>query len=516
MPYTVKQEKGKSIYVYQVESYWDTDKQQARQHRVYLGKQASPEGPLIPKRSPQFPLPRWSRDYGHVHLLTHLAHRLGLPEVLQQVFPKQADLLLLLAMYEVIEERPLYLFSAWAEDIVHPLRSLPSSPQLSTVLQDLGRAEQRREKFSRLWIQRHAGADAVLYDITSVSSYSRFIDLCEWGYNRDGEALPQINVGILCALPGQVPLAYRVYPGSLSDSTTLPNTITYLQSLGITRPLYIMDRGFWSQRNLRLLQEAGVRFYLPIPFTSAQATTLLATARKTIRTPDNVMRLHQRIFYHTQMPLPGETPPVTVHLYYDPVRQADEERSFYRRVLDLEDAVTALSTPTRASLQRLLEAHSDVHSCFTIETEEGHSQLRRKPHTMNRRLKRMGYLLLATTEATTDPAAGLLWYHQRDAIEKIIDGMKHEMDGKRLRVHSKEAMEGRLFVLFLAMILRCAVEQACREAQLFKKYTVAEIFAELKKIKQMELTNGKVMVSEITKKQRTLYEALGVGVPLGT
>ena len=66
------------------------------------------------------------------------------------------------------------------------------------------------------------------------------------------------------------------------------------------------------------------------------------------------------------------------------------------------------------------------------------------------------------------------------------------------------------------MMLRCAVEQACRDAQLFKKYTVAEIFAELKKIKRMQLTNGKYQVTELTKKQRTLYEALGVSFPLAT
>ncbi len=71
-----------------------------------------------------------------MHLLIQLAQRLGLPDVLQQVFPDQADLLLLLAMYEVIEERPLYLFSAWAEDVVHPVTAIPGTPQLSGVLQD--------------------------------------------------------------------------------------------------------------------------------------------------------------------------------------------------------------------------------------------------------------------------------------------------------------------------------------------------------------------------------------------
>ncbi len=177
------------------------------------------------------------------------------------------------------------------------------------------------------------------------------------------------------------------------------------------------------------------------------------------------------------MPLSDATPTVTAHLYYDQLRQAEEERTFYRRVLDLEDAVAALPTPTRPRLQHLLEETApDLQACFTIKTDAEGVHLRRKPKTMTRRLNRMGYLLLATIEEFHDPASGLLWYYQRDAIEKIVDGMTHEMDGKRLRVHSKDAMEGRLFILFLSMILRCAVEQACRDAHLFKKYTVAEIY----------------------------------------
>lgn len=514
MSYTVEQQKGQSIYVYQVESFWDPVKQQPRQRRVYLGKKATPDSPLIPKRTPSFTMPRCSRDLGHIHLLTAIATRLGLCDVLQQVFPTQADLLLLLAMYEVIEERPLYLFPSWAEDVVSSVNTFPSSPQLSILLHEIGRAEKQRQDFSKCWIQRHASAEAVIYDITSISSASRFIDLCEWGYNRDGEALPQINLGLVCAIPGQVPLAYRVYPGSLSDSTTLPNTIAYLQSLGITRPLYVMDRGFWSQRNLLMLQQAGVRFLLPIPFTSAYATTLLAATRKTIHSPEHAFRLHQRIYYHVQLPLSMETSQLTAHVYYDQTRHAEEECAFYRRVLDLEDAVTALTAPTRVQVQRLLEQSGrDLRTCFAVTSDNGQVRLLRKPKAITRRLNRMGMLLLATTDDVVEPAIALITYRQRDVIEKVIDSMKHEMDGKRLRVHSKETMEGRIFILFLAMILRSAVEQACRDAQLFKKYTVAEILAELKKVKQIELNTGKMLISEITKKQRTLFEALGVSIP---
>ena len=35
------------------------------------------------------------------------------------------------------------------------------------------------------------------YDITSVSSYSELNDMTRYGYNRDGESLPQVNIAML-------------------------------------------------------------------------------------------------------------------------------------------------------------------------------------------------------------------------------------------------------------------------------------------------------------------------------
>jgi len=514
MSYIVEQAKGKSIYVYQVESYWDSDRQQPRQRRVYLGKKETPDGPLLTKRSFYHPSLRTSLDYGHVYLLRQLATRMGLVDVLASIFTTQAELLLLLAMYEIVEERPLYLFPSWAEGVVHGVAKLPSESKLSGVLQELGRAERRREAFFRKWIQRQTTVEAIVYDITSISSQSRGIDLCEWGYNRDGESLPQVNLGLVCSLPGQVPLAYRVYPGSLADVSTLPKTVTYLRGLGITRPLLVLDRGFWSRQNVQRLHEADIPFLVALPFTTAAAGSIITQVRKTIRTPAHVMQYQHHLLYHQQVAVTVEEVPLTVQVFFDPKRQVDEEQAFYVRLLDCEEAIGAFAAPTPARIRQALDEHyRDMRSCFTVETEEGATHLARKPQAIMRRLHRMGHLLLATTAPAVDPLEDLRRYRLRDLIEKIIDGMKHEMDGRRLRVHSTEAMQGRLFVMFLSMILRCAVEQACREAKLLPNYTVAEVFAELRKVKRIEMADGTKYTTELTNKQRTLYEAFKVPLP---
>ena len=50
-----------------------------------------------------------------------------------------------------------------------------------------------------------------------------------------------------------------------------------------------------------------------------------------------------------------------------------------------------------------------------------------------------------------------------------------------------------------------------RKGDLFKKYTVRELLAELRKIKY-SVINGQRIVSEVSKKQRLIFEALDVDV----
>ena len=44
-----------------------------------------------------------------------------------------------------------------------------------------------------LWRKRMGSVQAVIFDITSLSSYSELIEYLEWGYNRDKDHLPLMD-----------------------------------------------------------------------------------------------------------------------------------------------------------------------------------------------------------------------------------------------------------------------------------------------------------------------------------
>jgi transposase len=91
--------------------------------------------------------------------------------------------------------------------------------------------------------------------------------------------------------------------------------------------------------------------------------------------------------------------------------------------------------------------------------------------------------------------------------------LKNELDGKRLRGYSKNAINGRLFIKFISLILYSALGNKMREKDFFKHYTLREIMYELKKLRIIEMDNGKLYLTEISKRQRELFNKFEVEIP---
>jgi len=52
----------------------------------------------------------------------------------------------------------------------------------------------------------------------------------EWGYNRDKEDLPQINMGMVCCENSGLPFFYKLFTGSIVDVSTIHNILKDLQA----------------------------------------------------------------------------------------------------------------------------------------------------------------------------------------------------------------------------------------------------------------------------------------------
>ena len=124
----------------------------------------------------------------------------------------------------------------------------------------------QRDSFFKKWIPLHAPDGLVCYDVTSVSSYSQRIDGIEYGYNRDKEKLPQMNIGMFTDIETGVPLAYESYNGSINDFTNFPYVINKAVSWGLKNNfVLIMDGGFAEDFAINYSQFEGYDLIVGAP-----------------------------------------------------------------------------------------------------------------------------------------------------------------------------------------------------------------------------------------------------------
>jgi hypothetical protein len=178
MSYIVEKKVGDTVYLYEATSYWDSQKKQSRQTRTYLGKKDPISGKVIPPH--RSTLPRRAKDYGNVYLLRQIATRIGLTALLQRVFGEDAAMILALACFEICDAAPLYLFPQWIDSTYMERVKALSSAELTTLTQRLGGMEGEREEFFRQWIAQCSPVQTIVFDITSLSSYSNLLNEVEW------------------------------------------------------------------------------------------------------------------------------------------------------------------------------------------------------------------------------------------------------------------------------------------------------------------------------------------------
>ena len=122
----------------------------------------------------------------------------------------------------------------------------------------------------------------------------------------------------------------------------------------------------------------------------------------------------------------------------------------------------------------------------------------------------MGIFILLTNNNELVKVQVLDYYRQRDLVEKVFDIVKNEFDTNRLRVHSQYNTDGRLFIKFISLIIYMELSRVMKNKNLFIKYSVQELLSELKKLKITKMDVDNLLMSELSKKQKKIFEAFDI------
>ena len=146
---------------------------------------------------------------------------------------------------------------------------------------------------------------------------------------------------------------------------------------------------------------------------------------------------------------------------------------------------------------------------FSWQVDDDRFQIEIRKNAVSQRVNRMGKQIILTQSAL-DWQECLMVYRERDTVEKAFRMMKQDLQVLPLNAKKETSMRGFLFVTFIGLILRMQLLKKMKETGLLEDYTVEGLFLELAKIKKIKLANGETLVTELTKKQRTILEKMGL------
>ena len=503
--------KKNGVYVQYTLRAYRNEKGRPTSERVSIGKLDEESGQLIPNKkyyeifgkNLQVSLPAVVRSSGSYAAFSGVARELGLIENLRKIFSDKATDILMVAHYMFSEGNVMYYFPDWQEEnITFPGRRL-SSADLSRLF--AGISYNDRVLFFNDWMKRKKENEYIAYDVTSVSSYGKQMENLEWGYNRDKEKLPQINFGMYFGEESRLPLYYRIYPGSIPDKAHLRYMTEDNEVISCKKARFVMDRGFYSAENLLYLVQKGCRFIIALPGHLKFCLKLIDAHRNEI--------INQSECYLGKGKPYGKAYEVTengfrmrVHLYYDPYKAICETESLHDEVERMERELGEMDSPPDRKLRY-------DRFFFINRAKDGSLAFRRNPDAINKALSRCGFFLIGETDFKKSSEDILEIYRSRNVIEKSFDHLKNDIDMRSLHVQRDEVAEGKMFIAFIALIVRSYMQNRLRGYMSDHKYTFKKILLELEKSKVIcsahDPNNGRLL-NPPTKTQKDMFDLLGL------
>jgi len=508
-------------YWYEETPYYDKEKKQIRHRSKYLGRNV--DGQPVRMRSAPSEIKEKTKkkaaevkstfDYGSILVLQSIMKELNLDRYLENLLPPtEASMIRALAFNRIIRPTAMKNVDSWYEGTALALESPQidlASQRISELLCRVGESNIPDHFMSQL-IEGTSTKSTLIYDITSLSSYSQLINLLEYGYNRDGEDLPQINMSLIMDKDKGIPVMYDIFPGSISDVSTLSGTLKKIKSRGVQDYIAVMDRGFFSLSNLCELLDNKILFVMAAKLQLNDLKQLMTEAQKDIDDVKYLHKFNKEPIFAKPITYNIDGMEVRGYVYYDPKLEQNEKQTLLSRLYDVREELLKVRLKKNSNPQVVFkEKARGFGNFFECNVVDNRFDVSIKQNAVTQRMNKMGkYILFYSGDF--DWLKCLSLYRERDEIEKSFKALKNEIDILPLNTHSEKTTRGFIFIAFLSLIIRTRLINMMREAKLLDKYSVELLLLQLEKLRKIALADGQILVTEMTKKQREILQALNL------
>ena len=519
-------------YAYENKPYWSKEKQQSRAQRKLIGKMDSSTGEIIPTREYKrkndaiveshpkpgpVPMTKIQRSfYGATYLFDQIGSITGVEADLKACFPRTYKKILSLAYFLILEENnSLSRFSHWQRFHIHPYGEDITSQRSSELFQSID--EEERMAFFEKQGKRRIEKEYWAFDITTISSYSAALKQVKSGKNKEHDRLPQINLALLFGEKSGLPFYYRKLPGNVSDVTTVRQLIREFDVMGYKKVNVILDRGFYSKTNIDALYKSHQKFIIGVKLSLNYVKAVLDKERETLKRWANLQTQFGAYGicrtidweYEQERPYKGDIirqkRRAYLLLYYNPEKCAKDQ-------VEKNEYLTSLYNDLVKGNLKDYRSKDYAKYFHVTDTPKRGRKIVAIESVIDEEAKNFGYFALLSNEAK-DPYEALSLYRSKDIVEKAFGNLKERLNFRRMQISSELSLNGKLFVVFVALIYLSFVKKAMQDAKLFNLWTMQGLLDELDTIELFEAPEHGRILGEVTDKQKKLFNSLGVTPP---
>ena len=509
MVFKVVQKIKGNYYLYEAEGYWDPETKKTKQIRKYIGK-CDENGNLTQEKTSQRTFSA-SKTFGPYYLLLELASQSGLYDKLTKAHGEDADKLMALAIMRIVHPSSLrHIQTLMEESFLPEMLELDaeffSSQNLSRFLKSIYKNSKNRYSFLSSQISND---DVLIYDITGFDSLTKLNEYVEHGRNYQSTNMMQMNLGLVHSLDTDIPVYYKVFPGSIRDVSTLSNLVSEVRELGVGDSHFLIDRGFFSAFNLNGLTDCGIGFTIPGTYANKSVRNLVSECFDEIEDSDR-----RRMFKGKSIGIYESSIKVGKYryrsiAYYEKSRDSVSDDAFFGRLTDLEETYNGKNW--NDELIKEITGKKGLVSLLEFTNDKGKIKITRNKQLIDEYIKRHGIAILLTTSDDSWDTVLSRYRHRNDAEEEFRM-LKSSMEGGVKYLSSKESVEGMLYIEFIALILRTILLNKMRKENMLTNVWIPDIISEMNKLKVGKI--GDIWrLNELTKKQKELLKKLAVKQP---
>ena len=294
--------------------------------------------------------------------------------------------------------------------------------------------------------------------------------------------------------------------------------ITKAKETGISvDKLFTMDRGFFDKVRIDFLKKAGIDVLIGVSISKYKSIaeyiyTLVKQDRHTEFT--NMLSSTPGVYAYKEKHTVSNTKGF-IHLYYDSLKYPEALATLQLAVKHEKELIDKAKTSgihlSKAQVAKMTKFHD---AQIDAQKAIGYT-FTYNPDKFSRAKSLIGWFVLFTCNEDIDSEQALKIYRMKDSVEKIFDALKHDLDCKRLKTHRSDTTNGKLFVIFIALILHTCASKALSalkndEPNRFRKMTYKGLIDELDDI-TIEKKGDKFTLSKaLTFTQKEILKALDV------